>query len=55
MEFRWIVIIALWTFLSGPIFGGHAVPGGPARGRQASTGRAHPAPPAERAAQGSHP
>jgi hypothetical protein len=22
MEFRWVALIALWTILSGPIFGG---------------------------------
>jgi hypothetical protein len=27
MEFRWVAIITLWTFLSGPIFG---TPSGPA-------------------------
>jgi len=25
MEFRWTALIALWTLLSGPIFGGHSV------------------------------
>jgi hypothetical protein len=26
MEFRWAALIALWTFLSGPIFGGAPAP-----------------------------
>ncbi len=32
MEFRWIALLALWTLVSGPIFG---VPQGPASGKPA--------------------
>jgi hypothetical protein len=30
MEFRWVALIALWTFLSGPIFAGPWVKSTPA-------------------------
>jgi hypothetical protein len=39
MQFRWVALIALWTILSGPIFGGSS--GGPAKGNsQASSQQA---------------
>lgn len=31
MEFRWVALIALWTLLTGPIFGGHSVNPGKAK------------------------
>jgi hypothetical protein len=43
MEFRWIALIALWTMVSGPIFG---TPSGPASGsRQAEKKVVKPAVP----------
>jgi hypothetical protein len=41
MEFRWIALIALWTLVSGPIFGTPRGPGSPApKAVKASAGKA---------------
>ncbi len=45
MEFRWVALLALWTLLSGPIFGDP--PGRASRARE----RAHAAPAAKAARQ----
>ncbi len=44
MEFRWVALLALWTILSGPIFG---APSGP-------SSRAKERPPAASAKQKMH-
>ena len=38
MEFRWIALIALWTLLSGPIFG--APDGAPSRTKDGASAAA---------------
>ena len=40
MEFRWVALIALWTLLSGPIFG---APDGPSSRTKAGASAATPA------------
>jgi len=46
MEFRWVALIALWTFLVGPILAG---PAGPAARKSTSAVGQQLASPADRA------
>jgi hypothetical protein len=38
MEFRWVAAIALWTFLSGPVFNGKGSLSAPAPQKASSLG-----------------
>ena len=46
MEFRWVALMALWTILSGPIFGGPSGTASRVKETPHTVSPAKPAPPA---------